>query len=346
MHRLISEDTKIHNEYQLVMYLYECFISDKQIDIDFHLEGPCCSRNNLYAILNEFCNKTKFQKDRIRIHTGNALEKHNEYRVIFKPEYWYEVELIKKWLETSSLTLSKYPTKHFGIFIGRASWSRNWVSTLLYRYKEKTIQTFHSGFDQNYVVAKSNNTTDILDLDNLNVFKCNIIPEVTNFLGHCPINQINDIELIQNTKMFIAANNNNCFPIQHPANLNILQWYNNIFVDIVCETRVVGDIFFVTEKTWRCIIAQRPFIIVGPPHFLSNLKRLGFKTFNDFWNEGYDDYPPSHRIGEIEVLLNKLANKSMDELHQMLHNMQPILEHNYKTFKNLNYQTIKEAFNE
>lgn len=346
MHKIISEDTRIYNEYQLVMYLYKCFINNKDIVLDFHLEGPCCSRNNLYNILDEFCNATQFKKSRIKIYTGNALEHHNEYEIIFKPEYWYEIKLINDWSRNNKLDINSKPTKHFGIFVGRSSWSRLWMSTILYRYKEQTLQTFHSGYDQNYVVSQANNTNDLLELDELNRFRCDIISEVAEFLDHCPINQINDLDLVQKTKMFIPANNNNCFPIQHPANLNILKWYNNIFVDIVCETRMVGNIFFATEKTWRCIIAQRPFIIVGPPHFLSNLKKLGFQTFNNFWNEGYDEYPPSHRIREIELVINDLANKTIDELHQMLRNMQPILEHNYKTFKTLDYQTIKKAFNE
>ncbi len=346
MHSLISEDTKIHNEYKLVIYLYQCFVEDKDIVIDFHLEGPCCSRNNLYNILDEFCNATKFNKSRIKIYTGNALERHSEYEIIFKPEYWYEIKLINDWLKNNRLNIDTKPLKHFGIFIGRSSWSRLWASTILYRYKDKTLQTFHSGYDQNYVVSKSNNTTDFLELDELNRFRCDIIPEVTQFLNHCPINQINDLDVIKNTKMFIAANNNYCFPIQHPANLNILKWYNDICIDVICETRTVGNVFFVTEKTWRCIIAKKPFIIVGAPHFLNNLKKLGFKTFNDYWNEGYDEYPPSHRIKEIEKLINTLAKKPIIEMHNLLTQMQPTLEHNYQTFVSLTYNKIQEIFNE
>lgn len=346
MYNIISEDTRIFNAHLLMMYLYESHINRNDIILDFHLEGPCLLRNDLYAVLDEFCNKTQTKKSQIKIHTGNALEKHHEYEIVFQPEYWYELELIKHWLLTNSLNIKRDPIKHFGIFVGRASWSRNWISAIMHRYKDKTLQTFHSGFNQNYVVSKRDNTTDLLDLDNLNKFKCNIVPEVAKFLSECPINQINDLVLIQNTKMFIEANNDNCFPIQHPANLNILRWYNNIFVDIVCETRVVGNVFFVTEKTWRCIVARRPFIIVGPTNFLTNLKRLGFQTFNEFWNEGYDEYPPSHRINEIEILIHILADKSITELHKMLEKMQPILEHNYNVFKNLTYQQIKDVFDE
>lgn len=346
MIKLVSTDTSIHQEHALVMYLYDCYIKNKEVIIDFHLEGPCCHSNQLYVILDSFCQKTNFNPQRITILTANMLETHPQYNIIHKPEYWYELELIKKWTLTNTVDSGIEPTKHFGIFVGRSTWARAWVSAILYRHSEKVLQTFHSGYNKNYVVPKSSGVVDSIGLDDLNQFGCDIIPEVAEFLAQCPVVDYDDINKIKHTKMFISPNNDSCYPIQHPANLNILKWYNDIFVDVVCETRVVGNVFFVSEKTWRCMVARKPFIIVGPGNFLKNLRRLGFKTFNNFWDEGYDDYSSEHRIKEIERLINSLAIKSIDEMSALQQQMQSVLDHNLDTFNKLTYQQIRETFNE
>lgn len=343
-YHLILEDAKIWSKDLLVMYLYDCLTNNRNAVIDSHLEGSCCQSNGLYRVLDEFCTRTGYMPNRITIRTANLIERHDKYNIVQVPEYWYEVKEIQQWMRGKNLSTSNTPQKHFGNFIGRSNWYRVWIAALLdHCYKDKTVQTFNSSLGSHYIV-KNDGTCDYLGLEDLVRHECNILSQAINFLQSCPRIIEDDIEYIKTVKSYIPQPD--YYPIQHPANLNILLEYPNIFVDIVCETRITGNVFFVTEKTWRCILSRRPFIIVGSQNFLKNLKKLGFKTFNDFWDEGYDEYPPTQRILEIEVLLNELANKSMDELHQMLHNMQPILEHNYKTFKNLNYQTIKEAFNE
>jgi hypothetical protein len=109
---------------------------------------------------------------------------------------------------------------------------------------------------------------------------------------------------------------------------------------------MVGNVFFATEKLWRCIAACRPFIIVGSQYYLKNLRRLGFRTFSDFWDEGYDDYGPTQRIKEVEKLIQQLAKKSLKEMQMLLVKIQPVLDHNLETFKTLTYQQIKETFDE
>jgi hypothetical protein len=128
--------------------------------------------------------------------------------------------------------------------------------------------------------------------------------------------------------------------------LDILKEYNNIFVDVICETRVAGNVFFVTEKTWRCILARRPFIIMGSRNFLSNLKKLGFKTFDQFWREDYDEYGMQHRVKAIEEVLDIIATWPTEILHAKLMDMQDVLDHNYNTFTALTYSKIKDIFNE
>jgi hypothetical protein len=339
-YHLILEDSKIWRKDLLVMHLYDCYIKDIDAIIDSHLEGSCCHANGLYRILDEFCSRTGYAPNRITIRTANLVEQHDRYNIICVPEYWYEVKEIQRWLHGKNLTTTNTPNKHFGNFIGRANWYRLWIAALLdQQYKNKTAQTFNSGIRSRYIV-KNDGVYDYLGLEDLVRYKCDILSNVVEFLESCPRVIDNDIEYIKTVKPYIPQPD--YYPIQHPANLNILKEYPNIFVDIVCETRISGNVFFVTEKTWRCILARRPFIIVGSQFFLQNLKRLGFKTFNDFWDEGYDEYHPTQRIIEIEKLLKTISEWPVDKLALMLEQMQSILEHNFNVFTTLTYTNIKK----
>ena len=152
------------------------------------------------------------------------------------------------------------------------------------------------------------------------------------------------LQNLENTKGSVFQHENSYYPIQHPSNLNLLQYYRDIFVDIVVETNVSGRCFLVTEKLWRAILAKRPFIVVSNPNYLNNLKRLGFKTFEDFWSEEYDLYREADRIHSIEPLLIQISAWTTEELSNKLLDMDAILTHNFNTFNNLNYKKLIEVF--
>lgn len=81
--------------------------------------------------------------------------------------------------------------------------------------------------------------------------------------------------------------------------------HRDSFVNIVIEThqrsKDDGEIFL-SEKTFRAIYTAQPFVIFGNPGTLKLLKKLGYKTFDDCWDESYDE------PGPMEERLNKLFN--------------------------------------
>lgn len=76
---------------------------------------------------------------------------------------------------------------------------------------------------------------------------------------------------------------------EYNTNAALVQHYERFAVEIVCETYCVGDTFFPTEKTVRPISQGKPMLVYGPRHFLRRLHALGFRTWADFWDEGYDE---------------------------------------------------------
>ena len=74
---------------------------------------------------------------------------------------------------------------------------------------------------------------------------------------------------------------------------------------------------------------QTPFIIQGPVNFLKNLRKLGFKTFSNWWDESYDEDGGLIGIETILRNINNLSNMSTIQLKSMYDDMKPVLEHNY-----------------
>jgi hypothetical protein len=72
-------------------------------------------------------------------------------------------------------------------------------------------------------------------------------------------------------------------------------------VNVVLETVVDGAKIHLTEKILRPIACAQPFVIMAGPGSLEYLKRYGFKTFNKFWDEGYDAEPDTVKRMEMIV---------------------------------------------
>ena len=111
--------------------------------------------------------------------------------------------------------------------------------------------------------------------------------------------------------------------------------FKNVFLNVVNETHQPDDTVFITEKTYRSINHCRPFVINGDNGSLRYLKDMGFKTFNKFWDESYDDEISDHaRIVKIIDVVKEITSHTETELLDLFQDMLPVLEHNYNVLKN------------
>jgi hypothetical protein len=120
------------------------------------------------------------------------------------------------------------------------------------------------------------------------------------------------------------------YPILNPATLNITKVYPNFFVEVASMTYITGTTFHTDEKIWRPMLMKTPFIIQGPQNYIKNLRALGFKTFSDYWDEGYSEDPPEYQAREITKIVDSLSKLSINDIQKMYNNMLPILEHNHQ----------------
>jgi len=120
---------------------------------------------------------------------------------------------------------------------------------------------------------------------------------------------------------------------------SIKKYYDECFCAIVTETNFSVPYGNISEKTFYAIAYGKPFILVAPYRSLNYLKNLGFKTFDHFWDESYDDIEdPVKRIVKIYDVIDCLDNMSVTELKQLYQQMLPILKHNIKVLKEFPYQ--------
>ena len=109
-------------------------------------------------------------------------------------------------------------------------------------------------------------------------------------------------------------------------------------VYISCETHFLIDNAYITEKTWRAILHKKPFMIIGDSGALAKLRLLGFKTFNNWWNEDYDTWDSDDKkIKYVTWMIKKLSEKTPEEREVWFNSrgdIEGILEHNHKILKN------------
>ena len=280
-------------------------------------EAPDLSCTELIHIFDYLLTKgIKF--DQVEIHTGNIVECYDGFKVIKHPEWMYELDFFQH--EYQGIDESKHLTKHFGCFIGRSNAERLIIASHLYdQHKDKTSLSFHfePGSDFHRVHLG--------------------LEDIIYYFGTQSLEYRQALSLIANAPIKIT--NETIYPIANKKAINNLtQSYANIFVDVVAETFYTGNVFFLTEKFWRPVANKTPFILQAGQYSLRRLRQLGFRTFSQWWDEGYDEDPGFQRINEIRKVIDRLSLYSLDQLRAMLIDMQPVLDHNYEIMMQLKYR--------
>jgi hypothetical protein len=148
--------------------------------------------------------------------------------------------------------------------------------------------------------------------------------------------EVDTQDLTEEGKMGFQSNEN-----------NKKEFYLDAYLHLTSETQF--DQFgtpFMSEKTFRPILNLQPFIYFGNYKGLEELRRLGFKTFDGYIDESYDQEPvPAKRFVMIEQELKKFVAMSKEELHDWYYSLTDILVHNQQHFLTLkDYDPLKELF--
>ena len=308
---LINKDRFIYDLEYRILDIVEEYQTTGQVEISTNKEGICLDRVKFYDLLDYTCAKFNIDKSKVIIHTNNLLEKHDEYTIVIMPNNFIKNKPFNNLIPNSYIPFKSKQLRTIGCFVGRPMWNRIiLISWLFDNFKEKCLLTC------NYTASDSDKA--YIRLDEVNFYYSDALEQVITFLKHTPMT----LDLRYDKLLEYDA----CYK----GLFNLLNYYDQIFLDLVTETYVMGNTFFPTEKTTRPIVAKTPFIVMGPKNYLSNLRKMGFKTFNRWWNEDYDNYEGTRRVIEIQRLITNIMKWPQERLHTVLLEMEETLEHNYK----------------
>jgi hypothetical protein len=115
--------------------------------------------------------------------------------------------------------------------------------------------------------------------------------------------------------------------------------FNKYHIEMVIETNVY-ECGWWTEKTVKCLISGKPFLLLGTPGQLLALRDMGFKTFSPWINESYDqESNPEKRFDMLKAEMRRLSLLDESSKVQLLSEINSIADYN----KN-HYNSIVERY--
>ncbi len=111
--------------------------------------------------------------------------------------------------------------------------------------------------------------------------------------------------------------------------------YNQTAYSVVAETCFHDNFAFYTEKTSKPIIARRLFVMFAGRHYLANLRKLGFRTFDSVIDESYDQ--ESDALIRWKKAWDQMKWLSEQPQEQILERIRPIVEHNFEHIMTTNW---------
>jgi hypothetical protein len=116
-------------------------------------------------------------------------------------------------------------------------------------------------------------------------------------------------------------------------------WLSNFYeasdslIYVPTETVYFGNRLHLTEKTFKAIALEMPFLLIAPAGSLEYLRSYGFQTFASVLDESYDaETDPIRRIEKVVNQLKTLNDLSQAERMQIYRACLPMVEHNFNHF--------------
>jgi len=281
------------------------------------VEAPCFSSNGLYDLLDTICDKFNFDPAKITITTANPYERSDKYQIKHCRSVWIAPTIqqyLNQGYSQNDFAKKKNVTQNlFGSFNNRPTWYRLCLVKHLIKHSIPSVVSCNISWDEQ--------SPNRVPFDELSVH----VPQSEYFEIIDLVIKAGPINLLGGP----IGKEQKQYKEFEKTLTSLMPLYNDFFIDLIGVTFTVGDTFYIDEKEVRPMLCLTPFIIYGPVGHLESLRGHGFKTFDNWWNESYDQYTGFDRVQKITQLIDSLKQKTHSELQAMYQDMLPTLEHNY-----------------
>lgn len=298
------------------------------IDLDLQNEGPSLSALGLLDVLVDYCQKTNRDPSTILLNWWpNSVEKTPFPRSYLWPQshfFWYSKRYNVKIADATH-------ENRFGMFVGRRTASRMYMLRDMWQNHRDhclfSLMKTDSKFDPGLILPGK--TLDVM----IDWVSPGDQPSFVDWCLDPPITSIDDHSVEDQYDQSLLDQGHCDDDLYNPSkdtNLDLLKHYHRFDIEIVIETYAHGECFFPTEKTVRPLVARKPMLIYGPRFFLKRLRDMGFRTWNDYWDESYDDLQGPQRWRAMRDVIDKIIaqGKLIDTEDIARHNFS-VLEKNF-----------------
>lgn len=280
---------------------------DEKILLDLTPEGWDIIENGIDQALKNICDELGKDYKDIEILTVDKLAKSKTFstQVCNKVNWWSRI-----FHNVNSIVPSD--TYNYGMFFSRASRERLYSIWKHFNWQYTSQGIVSMRFDPMSVPEWKSTFTD---------FVCEHNEKWQDLIHLLPYSDLDEQWLSNFNREF---DNSDRASRDKNSNINahngIQAWndklwqnhYKRIAIEIVSETNTTSDSFFITEKTFRPLAYGKLFLIIGSPEFETNLKKLGFDTFDDIIDKSYDTHCGDYRVEGVFNSLAKLLENPID----------------------------------
>lgn len=142
----------------------------------------------------------------------------------------------------------------------------------------------------------------------------------------------------------------------HDPNYYVTRFNDKVCLDtyfsVISEAQYedTQETIFLSEKIFKVMMCSHPFMVLGNKNSLKELKKMGYKTFDKWIDESYDELEDCQRYEKIVENLKYII--SIEDKLSWFKEMQEVIEHNRNqiaenTTKNISYafQSVYDHFN-
>jgi hypothetical protein len=156
-------------------------------------------------------------------------------------------------------------------------------------------------------------------------------------------NQLRDLGYIDDYNLFISLPEKR---VDFETNFRISGYgfedtepYRKSVISLISDTIFFKNQGFISEKVFKPIMYLQPFLIAGPPRYLKEIRNMGFKTFNGFIDESYDEeLDDKIRLDKIINEIKRLCSIPINDLISQLNQIEDVLIYNQMKLLSFDFQ--------